>query len=112
MDYAIVSFKETEKGIDFNNSIVDTPDGNFTLRHLTEKGYYSNKSLYLDIDFLKGYEDGQPILYVTKEIVNFLEKKYTTKGKVWTNQPNNGISRALAIANHCTKNGGDIYDRG
>ena len=112
MDYAIISFNETKNGIDFNKAILDTPQGEFSLSHLTKKGYYSKKPLFIDIDFVKGSECGQSVLYISKETADMLKEKYTTKGKLWKNPYDTGISRALAIANHCTKNGGDIYDRG
>ena len=112
-DYAIVEFQKKDGKIDFNKAILCYGDDEIRIEHLTKSGYFSRKSLFIDVDFSESVECKQPILYVSKKTADYIKENFCNlNGRVWVNPNSTPISRHLAIANFITKNGTDPYDRG
>lgn len=76
-DYAILFYKEKDGKIDFNGSVLDTPDGQLTLKHLTTGGYYSKKPLFLGIEYTYFNDGGVDCLGVNASTFEFLRENYT-----------------------------------
>jgi len=80
-DYAIYDYRTKKGKINFNNATMDSPSGKtFTLQHLTAKGYYSKKPLFLDIEYTYFNDGGLDCLGISKETFEMLKSKHTGLG--------------------------------
>jgi len=117
MEFIIYNHKRTSKGIDINNATLDVVNGetykDYFIQHLTKKGYYSKKALYIDFDYDVFYDGGMECLRVSQSVgERLLNNNTELGGKIFetayqryhTNQAE-GL-KALCSVMH------DPYDRG
>ena len=115
MKNAILYYKTTENGIDYNNAKLFVGDKEYTLQHLTKSGYYSKKPLYLPNFKTTFFLDGdiEPALGISDEDALYLIEHYTNLGgkifrtereKYYVNKSESDKAICSAIK--------DPYDRG
>ena len=88
---------------------------NKRLSHLTEKGYYSKKPLYVDFattNRVKTAPSGNKYIELTDAEYNYLDNNFTTKGKVFqTYEQRKRTENACRVLAWCSVMK-DPYDRG
>ncbi len=113
MDYAIIDYKGKKGKIDFNNAILDTPNGQHFLQHLTDKGYYSKKPLYIDFEYSYYNDGGVDCLIISEKTFKYLFDNYTNlNGKIFqTYEKSKRKEKAIGNLAWCSVMK-DPYDRG
>lgn len=113
MDYAVIDYKEKNGVFDFNEATLDTPSGEYSLAHLTEKGYYSKKPLNIEFEYEYFNDGGMDCLIISKETADFLLKNYTNLGgKIFrTYEERKRVEKACADLAWCSAMK-DPYDVG
>jgi len=112
-DYAILFYKEKDGKIDFNNATLDSPIAEYTLKHLTKKGFYSKKPLLLDIECTYFNDGGVDCLGISKETFEMLRDNYTDlDGKIFqTSEQRFRTNKAIGDLAWCDRMK-DPYDVG
>lgn len=88
MEFVIYNHTRTSKGIDINNATLEVNNEgsykDYDIRHLTDKGYYSKKALYVDFDYESFDDGGVECLKVSQSTGERLLKNNTgLKGKIF-----------------------------
>lgn len=116
---AIIKFNITDKGIDFNGSMLYNSEKRTLdcvyMHHTTLSGYRSKKPLYLsgfNISEIQEKNGKKYIPLTEKQYKDLVEKFENVNFKHYYGLPTTPPSAAHAIANFITKNGTDPYDRG
>ena len=117
MEFVIYNHKRTSKGIDINKATLEVSNGgtykDYFIEHLTEKGYYSKKALYVDFDYDVFDDGGVECLRVSKSIgERLLNNNTELEGKIFqTAYQRHSTNKAEGIKAICNVMH-DPYDRG
>lgn len=88
MEFVIYNHTKTSKGIDINNATLEIENQgsyqDYDIKHLTEKGYYSKKALYIDFDYESFDDGGMECLKISQSTAERLLKNNTRlNGKIF-----------------------------
>jgi hypothetical protein len=88
MEFIIYNHTRTSKGIDINKATLEVNNEgsykDYDIRHLTDKGYYSKKALYVDFDYEVFDDGGMECLRISEAVAERLLKDYTgLQGKIF-----------------------------
>lgn len=108
MEFVIYNHKTTSKGIDINKATLDVINGeaykSYDIEHLTEKGYYSKKALYVDFDYEVYDDGGVQCLRVSQSIgERLLNNNTELEGKIFqTAYQRHSTNKAEAVKALCS----------
>jgi len=86
MKNAILFFTEKNGAIDINNAKLFIDDDEYTIRHLTQGGYFSKAELMPYFQYELTTESGQSCIFVSDEVAELiLKNNCNLTGKIWNN---------------------------